>query len=645
MLRFISRRTQGESFTGRRDYLKAKAGEAFDPVWICHAMERANMPLGRRYQEHGFPWMTLVLGSGCLEAREAADGLSVDDLPDAVMALLADQEELPDGSDPARLARVFTESLIEDRLGLRMHTEAPNPAEAPRSVDLASAVTQLTAPLVLATALLTRLYHQVRAARPRATSRFGDDVAVVEPELRIADEITASVLEPVRKLMGMLDKEARRDKDRMLVKIISEVSPALFSSADAPTLKLVHLRLLTELCWYYLTQQTTVYPGWSDLLLYLSAQEEKAALDRGRPRPAFSSIAAGTKPIIKRYEKVTAESWSSLVGTQRSDRDRFYETVARLLREQSRVRQNVGKAYTPPIASVFLTTFDLELEMALWANHTAPFIVAVPVNLLAEHPGRSDGDTAPRLASTCWLGCIVTPDHGLGHDDQLARLRNPHPDQWFLLSSHTRYAKEYGSMPVVVRLNGCPLLRLPPLTRDGQWTDLCAQIIKLLGQQLPPVVAESAASPLDVQHAVLLDEYAAMQQTAAEFFNYRPDQATQNAVRYGLPIEITGVEASYFARFWTVMGVQVGDSGVRYRFASQMMSPTMGSSPVRTVPDRSGVVINRRINSAVRDLLYWYGFDVVKARSEDFLLDLDHYVKHLQGPHRRSRWEDPCPIE
>jgi hypothetical protein len=150
---------------------------------------------------------------------------------------------------------------------------------------------------------------------------------------------------------------------------------------------------------------------------------------------------------------------------------------------------------------------------------------------------------------------------------------------------------------------------------------------------------------LDIQHALLLDEYAAMQQTAAEFFNYRPDQATQNEVRYGLPIEITGVDARFFARFWTVMGVQVGDSGVRYRLTSQMMSPTMGSGPLRMVPDRSGVVINRRMNSAVRDLLYWYGFDVVKARSEDFLADLDHYVKHLQGPQRRSRWEDPCPIE
>lgn len=641
MLRFLSRRAHGESFQGRWKYLRTKVDGPVDPVWICHAMERANIPLGKGYRKNAFPWMTLVLGSGCLEAREATGGPGVDDLPDAVTAVLASRAELPDGTEPARLARGFTESLIGDRLGERPPTSVPTRPP----VDRSAAVTESAVDLILATALLTRIFHQVRSAQPLATSRSGDDVAVLDPELRITEEIVSSQLAPVRTLLVELRDHARSQKERMLENLISAVIRELAGVDGPPALHLVHLRLLTELCWYHLTLRTSVYPGWSDLLLHLSAQEEEAAIDRGRARPAFASLAAATAPIIKRYERATADSWASLDGPVRSDRDVFYDSVAGVVAQQARVRRRYAKkAVGPPVASVFLTTFDLELEMALWARSTEPFVVAVPVNLLTDIDG-ADGTPASRMASSCWLGCLVTPDHELGHTEQLARLREPGPDQWFVLSAQSKFdfARTYGGMPVVVRLNGCPLLKLPPLHRDGRSTELRRQLVALFREQLPSDGAEPALA-LTVQHALLLDEYAAMQQTAAEFFNYAPDLVSSNAVRYGLPENITGVDSDLFTRFWTVMGVQVGDSGVRYRFASQLISPKMQSSG-GAQPDRSGVVINRRINSAVRDLLYWYGFDVVTARSEDFVEDLDHYVKHLQADRiEASSWDEPCSI-
>jgi hypothetical protein len=218
-----------------------------------------------------------------------------------------------------------------------------------------------------------------------------------------------------------------------------------------------------------------------------------------------------------------------------------------MLREQVRYRVGTAKAVGVPLASAFVTSFDLELEMALWSQPNAePFILAMPVNVLI-------GTGPSRAASTCWVGCMVTPRRLPDPAAELAALRTP--QDWFVLSSETN-------------------------------------------------------------------------------------------MRFGIPTSITGVTRDSFARFWMVLGVPMGDNVVRYRFASQIAAGTMFTVPRAqpVAPEHAGLVVNRRVDAGARDLLHWYGFDVVKDECESFHGDLEHYIEHLQAPHQRSRPDEECDI-
>jgi hypothetical protein len=646
MLQFRSQRTRGDLFEGRDDYLLQRTHGYVGTRWICHAIEHANQPLRMRRNADGFPWVTMVLGSGCPEARDISSHQTVDGFPELVRALLADRANLPDGTRPADLAGDFARSLVEDRLGVPEEAADPDGSLTPASArDGAKAVDVITADVLLATALLTRFYHQVKGISAEAMSRSGEDVATLDTETQMADELRSFVLKPLRGLLDSLIRVSAnvRDMDhsRMLNSLVLEVRQELFLSAGLPTLRSIHVQLMTELSWFFLTYGTTVYPGWSDLLFDLSMREDPSPIRNGRPRPQIVDITQTPDAIMDRIVEVTQRSWETLEQVQPSERDTFYDSAASVLREQAQYRLRVRKTERPPVASCFVTSFDIELEMALWSGGTDPFVVALPVNILVGY----EGDTR-RTASTCWVGCVVRPDHSLTHSEQLARLRSP--EEWFVLSDSRYKSEQYSTLPTVVRLNGCPLIGLPPLVDEHlQWSELCLNLLKLLDVDPPEMLAEEQHQlPLKLQHAVLIDEYAAMQQAAIEFFGFSANGEVNNEKRYGLPTAITGVPRDTFARFWMVMGVQMGDSGVRHRFATQMASPELRARSVvdPVAPEHSGVVVNRRIDAAVRDLLFWYGFDVVEDHCQKYRKDLDHYVAHLRQPDQRSTSSTKCPI-
>jgi hypothetical protein len=370
-----------------------------------------------------------------------------------------------------------------------------------------------------------------------------------------------------------------------------------------------------------------------------------ALFDRWAPRPAFDDIDAACQFVEKRYADVTRLSWDQLMDNDETDRERFYGTVAGILRQQANLRRNAPQPspLQPPIASAFVTSFDLELEMALWRSGEDPFVVAVPMNLLQDI-----ADPPAHLASVCWLGCLVRPDHSLSHEEQLDRLRAPAESDWFVISGETNYELTYGNYPVAVRMSGSPLMRAPRLwTEDGQWNDLCRRLANHYRIQLLDEAPNLSEPELRLAHVALLDEYSAMQHAASEFYIYQPGSDSSDRVRRGLPAAITGTRSSAFARFWMMMGVQVSDSSIRYRFASQMTVPTSidGESAKNThTPKRAGLVVNWRTDDTVRDLLGWYNFDVVTDRCENFQTDLQHYLRHLHSGTHKPAARKTCEL-
>ncbi len=643
---------------GRDEYINAKVAPYVQAPRFCNALEEIHAPLGNLYKRNGYPWITLVLGSGCLEAGHDISGTRIHDVPAIVQRLLADQDPLPDGTNSAKLAGAFAASLIADRLG--------PPATPPSGDDAGTAAkagdlrpptgesfdttTDLrTAKLLLCAALLTRLYHLASAAAPDALSRNGHDRVSMQIGRAGSAELQSDALEPILALLTELiastEQSSPTIEDTVLHRALTTIDSSLNSRGHQPSLRVADIQLLTELCWYSLTQGTSVYPGWNDLLLHLSTRSSPALFDRWLPRPAFDDIDAACQFVQQRYATTTQLSWDELVDDDQSDRERFYATVAGILRQQAALRSGALKSspLQPPIAAAFVTSFDLELEMAMWRSSTEPFVVAVPMNLLQDV-----AEPAALLASVCWLGCLIRPDHDLTHAEQLERLRTPAETDWFLLNGDTAYELAYGNYPVVIRLSGSPLMSAPRLwTEDGSdWNDLCRRLLKDYYIDLPADPPDLNEPELRMAHVALLDEYSAMQHAASEFLIYQPDRSNER-VRQGLPAALFGTRGSTFARFWMMMGVQVSDSSIRYRFASQMTVPTNidGESVKKApTPNRAGLVVNWRTDDTVRDLLGWYNFDVVTDRCENFQVDLQHYLRHLQSSTHRAAATKTCEL-
>ena len=638
---FLSRRWEGEPFDTPGEYLRSKSGHYFEPR-LCHVLDWVNQDL-TMYRRHGYPWMTFVLGSGCLEAREVSADVNVDALPQLVASLLKARPDLANES-PARIGLDFVQSLIDDRLGPAIPAvNGPPPLSVggsdtvdsdPSSTgDLALA---WSAKLALLTALLTRFYHRAKSRQSRALTRLGRDTASL-PEASLSwDDIKDELLDPIDQLIDELLVDPGPLTQAKLTGVLVRVVHRLHPGNGDTSLGLQDLQLLTELSWFFLTQSSSVYPGWSDLLLSLSIDPHgPGEMESGHPRPAFNDINDGAEFITKRYEEVTKNSWSTVGGIQ-SERDRLYTAVAATLRQQAALRSAPGERKSPdkpPPASAFVTTFDLELEMALLKGSDKPFLVALPVNLVFEDT--STETAKPAVAASCWLGCVVRPTA----DSDLEIVTRP--SEWFLLTDGAwlDYENTLGDTPVVVRLSGCPLIRLPCLSNaDGGWTEIGRTIVNhlKLGNGLD-------AGDYELHHAVLLDEYGAMRQAANDFFVVNTGSGN---TRYGLPTRITDGASSSFRRFWMVLGVPVGDSTIRYRFTSHMMSPDFSTEERRGAPRRAGLAVNWHIEPPVRDLLYWYGFDVVRGRCQEFTEEIEHYLAHLSGPPstRKPQWDRSCPI-
>jgi hypothetical protein len=213
---------------------------------------------------------------------------------------------------------------------------------------------------------------------------------------------------------------------------------------------------------------------------------------------------------------------------------------------------------------------------------------------------------------------------------QLKALQNP--QEWFVLDD--RALEQHGAAtPVVVRLNGCPLLQQPDLASEES-AILKASLIAHRGLTGTPDV--DPGSVIYLTHAVLLDEYGAMQQATSEVFQDRSTYSQEGQVeRFGLPSGLSASTSS--TRFWLVLGVQVNDSSVRLRLAAQLAAVDWLGKNGRDEPNRVGVLVSRRTEVLAHELLYWSGFDVVHDSCENWKAEIDHLVRHLEDSRRAER--------
>ena len=181
-------------------------------------------------------------------------------------------------------------------------------------------------------------------------------------------------------------------------------------------------------------------------------------------------------------------------------------------------------------------------------------------------------------------------------------------------------------MPVVVHLNGSPLMGLPSIDREGAlWGQILDRYANI-GEAEAKWREGNHDPRLYFKHAVLFSEYDSVRQNALELYR------ESNSGRFGLPADLANWSET--PRFWMLMGVQLGDTAVRQRLITQILAPIslMDSNPRTLQPSwRTGVTINTRISEEDRDLLYWSGFDVAKASAQDMLGELEKYVVLLRS--------------
>lgn len=637
------------------------------------------------------PWATFVLGSGrkydTLEAQgiegtaERIRNVLANDVGNQLVKAMGEVAQTY-VNELADAAAEFAMNLAKDRLDYGDDDQAGDGAVRDTEVGVGEVgVDETTAGLVLLAALLTRAHRAARGSSWEPLVRLGVDAAAKLGALGPDSMETQACFVDVAK--ALIDILANRKKNGPPTHV-KEVLKAARRDLKQGVLNEPYVRWITEVAWLRirdLTREGGNYLGWGDLLHELSitsSSTEVASGDAERRRdlvdkyvrslgsPTADRLGKQLDAITAAYQPATKAAIARVLvaGGQCSP---LIEGVAGVLSAQQLLRSSRNLAHAPAV-TVFVTTFDLELELALWKLEQS-FVLAIPVNLRVKVETGTDAET-PDTAIPAWLGCAVTPgSKDLGFDGFVGG-----KGSWFLLSgAHDEFEvanqlrkvapglwKPKGAegedtetldrrmlhVPVVVRLTGCPLVALPSVEidllhhNDGHASELDKQIYAFASLHLAGVKQmldgdEDARVTVKLQHAPVLTENDALKHSAAELYNPDPREggSEKQKKRVGLPPFVTGSLEKKFPRFWVMVGTQLADSSTRQRLMMQILSPGVVAElgkRARNDSWRTGVVLNSRISESDQDLLYWQGFDVVEQDAEtEFAKQLGAYEKHL----------------
>jgi hypothetical protein len=617
----------------------------------------------------GFPWLTMVFGSGALELPDAA-GLAhrlaiavasyangLVNGSDEIAQYLWDTDE-DNGMDSAQnLARVFTGDLALGRLGGHdvardvLQDKGDESANSPAEVD------DFSAGLVLLAALLTHLYYTAQQRRVPPIARWDGDVAALNQGAEVDsggpdDDAQASKL-LIRRLLRQANigiKKPVNDSVKAAVQTLLENIKADLTG-DAPRLTLGHLRLLTEVAWYFLSLGRPIYSGWTDLLLFLTLRQGGQGANLG---PLYRNL-KNLPAMVAELHEVPTKASRGLDGAcsdEQTDssaekRDHLYKEAANVLWAQGDAAktenddlrgsgaQAPGGIRLPP-AVAFVTSFDIELDMAMWnsAKERDPsmgrsFRVILPLHLVQQvnDEGAELCLVMGEVDVARWLADSSAPDV----EAELAHLRSP--VNWRLVTNSSEES-DLREMPIIVHLNGCPLYNIPEPASpeaDRLRDDLQAAGVPVRGRA-------------HLEHAVTIGEYLALRQSEAELIWHGYDQQESRHLNRSLPSHLM-VSTLRNPRYWLSMGVPVADAAVRHRLVSQLTrerllestKPSGGGgrlgarreTPVPK-PRIGGVAVNLRTGVDAAGLLYWAGLDQVQGDCNQLTSELRHYVAHVR---------------
>lgn len=617
-------------FNNRDKYLRDKA--CLDNAKICQAL---SAPLGNTQ-----PWLTLVLGSGCTQS----EGELVESLLKVVGRLetasqQGEAQQSIEGTPVAEVIADFTLDLIRDRLHLPDRPERVRFGARPLEPGPLWLIE-----LVLVAATLSRLYFESKAGGFNAPQRspHDDEVLLSRTRSRRWDRLDSSFGERCRTLTrSLLDRLHRnpaqvgipKSARETIASVLKRVEDALTRDlyADQMTVRAADVHGLAEIVWLCLVDlsESRVYPGWTDLLLDLSYYDDPQVGRMGVP--AFKDVQAAQEPIGDRYAKIARSSWDN-----KKTEPEIYSAAAALLNQQHAYLQNFVPSAPgrPPYAVAFSTSFDLELEISL-LRARRPFSLALPLHVLAS--------SSPSAVFTMWCLLRVQPE---GHHSDIERILNPQEDQWQVGMDSAKSRLLDG--PVVVRLAGCPSIRLPDLRTgsemhdqissclEGQFDELASRRCGKNSWESIEEVYDSIKSNLSMAHALIMNEYDALLHSSI-------DQGHQSA-QHGLLPDFA-LDANKWSRFWLFLGVQIQDAAFRHRVASLIATlPVRGRvSPSHAFPlKRFGLAVNLYSTALEQELMSWSGFDMVRAKVSDFVPDIAHYRDHLRD---KAEFGERCNVQ
>lgn len=602
------------------------------------------------------PWLTLVLGSGCSQPEELA--------ADSFLAVLRRLEVAPSASlsgliiddmSVTEVVREFVLDLIKDRLRI---SHFPT-ASSGETLDPAPAWLVESA---LLAALLSRLYFTGMAAhfKPPRRSPHEDEVRLDREDASTLDELNTKYAEPCRQVaQSLLDRfkhdTTAADLPKMvrdtIVALLNSVKDGLSGYPSAITIRAADVHGLSEIVWSWIVRLSgaLVYPGWTDLLLDLSHKDNSTVGRVGLP--SFKDVEAAQRHVGKLYSDIARTSWQS-----RGSATSIYRAAAQLLRQQHEhlcgFREKLttlqdtthplpctpASPHRPPFAVAFSTSFDLELEQVLLQDGR-PFFLVLPVHVLA-----SSVQTA---VFTVWCVLRVEPTE----QPSIESILNPPDHQWQLQVGAKDWLWEG---PVIVRLAGCPSIRLPDL---GKHAALRAQISLTLDRGLHELVMrrrdrdkskgweEDANARSDIErnlamaHALIMNEYDALLHNSI-------DQGGQSEP-HRLFADFA-LDSERWTRFWLLLGVQIKDAAFRQRVASLISTLPARGDTLKSQdfpPRRFGLAVNLYSTELEQELLSWSGFDMVKARISGFVPNLDHYREHLVARSNETfKFEARCNV-
>lgn len=649
------RRGKATHFKSWRDFLYARKG-GNRPATIYYVAKEATTRVGAEKLKGGsweklsveIPWMTFVLGSGCLMTPDVARVVGGDE--DLRARLERDLKEYSNefpGLGLGDLVATFIEAVARDRTGRKDKASVGADGLAAAYINIRPGMEPSEYPSVVAlsAALATRIYAAALASTTHVVGSASREEVRLDMRSWWGASVAAELLEPYRRVLGRLSStdEGQSRSQQALAALAERMLGRLRNGGvddhAQPTILRTHVELLTAFAWYFLTEGTTVYPGWSDLLLFQSFEDKEwyaNEADNPNARPRLEDVISQDAWVYDRIVRVTNASWKlrSQGSGDRTKRASFYDLIADFLHQQAAA---IGDGTmprghgAPPPPVCFVSSFDLELEMALWQKGK-PFIVVMPV--FAGEAKR------PSSASLHWVWARIVPTDSTsqpdspvtestvdgasrwldeGHEGLILPPALVHPARWQVLKGETSPGLWRG-LPAVVRVTGSPLMD-PPVTAA-----------------LKPTKESDA-----IHHALLLDEYTAIQQAALDFSS-QPNS--------GLPAWLTHNKGTCAPRFWMLLGTQVADTGIRLRLMAQLMaaklstfgdrdsggaaargpvSDTSSDSTDAATPtpevelgaqQRMGMLLNDKSGTNDRELFLWNDLDVVDGTYLDRIGDL-----------------------